>query len=351
LHIFKENKFLWLKGITLLYIIINIGLFFLLRTSFWGFENQDSKHILSNRKLDIKNPDYSFSLASHIGDSLVSHIGDMNDNIGYEHSSSFDIISNYVIREKLDALFILGDIGKNIESRINKDRDIIPFRIELIPGNNDISNNEEYNKFVDRWGNYRSIQQDNILFILLNSMDCGSNYYPHEGCSMSESQVDFIEEALLNINNSIDHVFVMVHHIYWWNELDTISRLKLSKYSELRIDSIYKKLVSNEIKFKSAIVILLKKLLFFGNHVVFGRNDSKSSTGWFKNIHQILDDLDQNVFVIGGDSPFNGNIIIDGIHYINTGFTNYYWNTNGKEIFTIKVKRKHFQLESLSLIY
>ena len=165
MHIFKENKLLWLKVITLLYVIINIGLFFLLRTSFWGFENQDSKHILSNRKLDIKSPDYSFSLASHIGDSLVSHIGDMNANMRHENSSSFDIISNYVIREKLDALFILGDIGKNIESRINKNRNIIPFRIELIPGNNDISNNEEYNKFVDRWGNYRSIQQDNILFV------------------------------------------------------------------------------------------------------------------------------------------------------------------------------------------
>jgi calcineurin-like phosphoesterase family protein len=334
--------------------MVNIIAFYFLRTSLWGFENQNSKYLLSNSNFDLTNPDQIFSIVSHIGADLP-----------YDDPSIIDCIKNYIIGEKSDILFVLGDVGKNIKVKLVQVRNTLPFRIEMIPGNSDISNDQGKNNFIAEWENYRSIQKDNVLYLLLNSMDCDSNYYPHEGCSMTESQVNFIYNILDNINDKIDHVFIMVHHIYWWKELDIISRLKLSKYTELTFAHIFTsfnrykaeifktddKSFSLNPEIKSSLVSLLKKLLFMGNHVVFGRNDANSSTEWFSNIHHILKNMDQNVFVIGGDAPFNGNTMIDGIHYINTGFENYYWNINGKEMFTIKIKGKHFQIESINLKY
>jgi calcineurin-like phosphoesterase family protein len=123
---------------------------FLFRESLWGFQNESSHKVLSNNKVNYNNSDLTFSVASHI----------------YEDLSSFDSLSYYTINNKLDALFILGDAGSSLNNKMVEQIDDLPYELFLIPGNNDISNDKEYNEFIKSWGNYRVIQKKKYAFFI-----------------------------------------------------------------------------------------------------------------------------------------------------------------------------------------
>ncbi len=329
----KKIKLLFF--VLIFYTFINFILSFFLKVSLWGFKDDGPHKVFLNNKADYINSDFSFSVTSHIYDDLFS----------------FDSLSYYVIENKLDALFILGDVGSTLNNKIVEQIDDLPYDLVLIPGNNDISNDKEYNEFVKRWGNYRVIQKKNTLFILLNSMDCSDNLYPHEGCWMKEKQLDFLEKELLMNNPSIDHIFIFSHHIYWWNDLNIFERLKLSRYTSLSFNDIINKFKRSE--FRAGFIRLAKKILFFGNGVIFARNDYRLLSDWGL-VHDMLKDIDKNIFVIGGDAPFNSHIEKDKIHYLTTGYVNFDWSLDlnkPKELFTIKIKEKNFKIINESLFY
>ncbi len=329
----KKIKLLFF--VLIFYTLVNFIFSFYLKISLWGFEDYGSQKVLSNSIIDFSNSDLNFSVASHI----------------YEDLSSFDSLNIFAVNNKLNASFILGDVGNYLNDKMNEKKYDLPYDLILIPGNNDISNDKEYYNFVESWGDYRAIQKKNALFLLLNSMECTENFYPHEGCWFSQAQLDFLQKQILKSNSSVDHIFIFTHHIYWWKNLNIFSRLKLSRYAELPINDIFEKFRRGELR--AGITRLIKKILFFGKGVIFARNDYISKNNWTL-IHNQLKSIDKNIFVIGGDAPFNSHIEKDKVHYLSTGFVSFDWNQNlnkPKEFFNIKIKGNNFQIINEEFFY
>ncbi len=105
--------------------------------------------------------------------------------------------------------FLLGDVvwGPKWWDDVQADLDDFDCTLHIIRGNHD----GPLKPFEKKFGkSYKSFVEDNNLFIVLDSN--------LDNWNISGDQLTFLMNSLRNEGESVNNVFILVHHLIWWAE-------------------------------------------------------------------------------------------------------------------------------------
>jgi len=155
---------------------------------------------------------YAFFVAGH----TYGNTSNKNPGLHPPFKKEFDSIRAY---PHMAFGVLVGDIvlRGDKESWDAVDREIAELGIPLylVPGNHDVY--DDYELFKHRYGDreheyasYRSIRNNEDLMILLDGN--------LDDWNITGDQLAFLEEALTVNREQVNHVFIFVHQLIWWDE-------------------------------------------------------------------------------------------------------------------------------------
>jgi hypothetical protein len=154
---------------------------------------------------------YSFFVAGHTYGKPGTH------DIGFYplFRNEFDAIRSYP-----DMTFgvLTGDIVQHSDEEswdtIDRELELLDLPVYFAPGNHDTYNYELYKqRYGDPEHNYRTygtFSQDKDVFILLDAN--------LDNWNISGDQLMFLQEVLDENRGKVNHVFVFIHQLIWWDD-------------------------------------------------------------------------------------------------------------------------------------
>ena len=89
----------------------------------------------------------------------------------YANPNEFEYILEQTKTNDVDTIFILGDIENVILNKIKYYENLYNINIHTVPGNHEITDNKDTNNYIEKYGSYRTITEQNQLNILLNTIE------------------------------------------------------------------------------------------------------------------------------------------------------------------------------------
>ncbi|HVS12100.1 MAG TPA: metallophosphoesterase, partial [Planctomycetota bacterium] len=173
---------------------------------------------------------FSFVVAGHIRgdrngeippgvDELVSEIERLSPDLVF---LTGDLIWGDIFREgpRTDAETLRAD-WERLDAVLAR----LSCPVHRVPGNHDISDATSRDVWIERYGDLdRSFEFQGSRFLLLCSawlppegseQRCPQSFI--RGRQLTADQVDFVRREM-DAASGADHVFVLMHHLLWWNE-------------------------------------------------------------------------------------------------------------------------------------
>ncbi len=301
----------------ILFSVYCAGVFFirdLLKSSLIGFQDfENTKVLMIGDRNQPEKRLFSFIATGHM----------------YCSTEDLNYINNYILKNNIGYLFAGGDIAEGMKERpLWEIRKKAPYLVEAVPGNHDIYDEQSKRYFIKEWSNYRVFYKENTGFVFLNSQDCEPDQLEsHSGCQMPDAQIDFITKTLTSIPAQIKNIVLFIHHIFWYRDLDFISKFKVSRFAKTRWKSLLDTSTSLSVKLK-----LIRNFALSWADFRQGAHDIRTKNQWWTRVHTQLKASGRNVLVFGGDNSFNSYLRKDGVHYFTSGLRCKHQDFSEKEL-------------------
>jgi hypothetical protein len=228
----------------------------------------------------------------------------------YANPNEFDKIVHDAKNNHIKKIFILGDIEEELANKLEFYKLKFNINFYTVPGNHDIfdinDNREEF--YIENFGNYKVIKENNNLNIFLNTMDNAGREFSHAGYGIAGKQLYFLKKNLETNLDNVKNINIFMHHALYLYDMPKFLVNNLLNKKENRLN---KKKIFRFIESKN-------KPSPISNDLV--------KNNWHTEIAPILENLikkDKKINIFSGDHSFSADMRYNKVNYFLTGLRQY----------------------------